>query len=274
MPRAGLRPSIVIAEAASLADDTGYEHLTLAALATRLNVAVPSLYKHVDGLDAIRRGIAILGLRELGAAMAEGLSRAAGRDGSAHVRALADAYRAYAGAHPGRYAATLRAAPPGDPEHTAAAEDVLQTVLAVLAERGLAGDGAVDATRALRAALHGFVTLEAAGGFGMPHDVGRCVRAHGPGAGSGLRRASPAVGCRPGAARTRRRRIPRGAANPDLRADAARDAPPDGRRVAALLRRARDPEAAPRRALRPTTATRPGPSRSPRRRRGPRRRPR
>jgi AcrR family transcriptional regulator len=173
VPRAGLRPSIVIAEAASLADDVGFDHLTLAALAARLKVAVPSLYKHVDGLGALRRGIAILALHELGAAMAEGLARAGGEDSSAHVRALAAAYRAYAGAHPGRYAATLRAAPPGDPEHVAASEAVLERVLAVLAERGLEGEDAIDATRALRAALHGFVSLEAAGGFGMPQDVGR-----------------------------------------------------------------------------------------------------
>jgi Tetracyclin repressor-like, C-terminal domain len=31
----------------------------------------------------------------------------------------------------------------------------------------------VDATRALRSALHGFVMLENAGGFGLPRDVDR-----------------------------------------------------------------------------------------------------
>jgi hypothetical protein len=38
---------------------------------------------------------------------------------------------------------------------------------------GLSGDDAVDATRALRAALHGFVVLEAAHGFGVAADVDR-----------------------------------------------------------------------------------------------------
>ena len=38
---------------------------------------------------------------------------------------------------------------------------------------GLHGDDAVDAIRALRAVLHGFVTLEAQGGFGLPADVDR-----------------------------------------------------------------------------------------------------
>ena len=174
MPRAGLTPSIVVARGADLADEIGFDRLTLAALASRLGVAVPSLYKHVGGLDALRRGIAILALGELGDAMSGALAGTADSpDSSAQVRALADAYRAYAAANPGRYAATLRAAPPGDAEHAAAGDAILRIVFAVLATRGLAGEDAVDATRALRAALHGFVALEAAGGFGMPQDVGR-----------------------------------------------------------------------------------------------------
>ena len=47
----------------------------------------------------------------------------------------------------------------------------MEIVFAVLAGYGLSGDDAVHATRVLRAALHGFVTLEASGGFGMPQDT-------------------------------------------------------------------------------------------------------
>ncbi|MFM9878424.1 MAG: TetR-like C-terminal domain-containing protein [Rhodoglobus sp.] len=38
---------------------------------------------------------------------------------------------------------------------------------------GLTGDDEIDAIRSLRSALHGFVALEAAGGFGLPLDVDR-----------------------------------------------------------------------------------------------------
>ncbi|MEX1296689.1 MAG: TetR family transcriptional regulator, partial [Candidatus Limnocylindrales bacterium] len=69
MPRAGLSTDIVVHEAADLADEIGYDALTLTALATRLNVAVPSLYKHVGGLDALRRQVALLAVEELGSAM-------------------------------------------------------------------------------------------------------------------------------------------------------------------------------------------------------------
>jgi AcrR family transcriptional regulator len=159
-----------VAAAAELADETGWERLTLAALAARLGVRLPSLYKHIDSLDGLRRDVAVLAVTELGAAMS---AAAVGRAGGEAVRAVADAYRDYGTAHPGRYAATVRAPAADDAAHTAAAESVLRVVLAVLAGYGLTGDDAVDATRALRAALHGFVTLETGGGFGMPVDVDR-----------------------------------------------------------------------------------------------------
>jgi AcrR family transcriptional regulator len=170
VPRAGLSHPAVVTGAAELADEIGFDRLTLAALAARLGVRLPSLYKHIDSLDGLRRDVAVLAVTELGATIS---AAAVGRAGSDALRAVADAYRRYGQAHPGRYAATIRAPGADDAEHTAAAEGVLRVVLAVLAGYGLAGNDAIDATRALRAGLHGFVALEAGGGFGMPVDVDR-----------------------------------------------------------------------------------------------------
>jgi AcrR family transcriptional regulator len=168
MPRVGLTPQRVVEEAGAVADAGGLDRLTLAAVAERFGVAIPSLYKHVDGLDGLRRDLAVLAVRELTAA----LSRAAvGRAGRDALHGIAGAYRAYATAHPGRYAATVRAPAPGDAEHQAAAEDALAVFHAVLAGYGITGPDAIDAIRGLRAALHGFVALEAAGGFGLPQSV-------------------------------------------------------------------------------------------------------
>lgn len=170
MPRVGLNQQIVVREAARLADEVGLDQLTLAALAARLTVALPSLYKHVRGLDALVQKLSALATAEL----AEELGRAAvGRARGEAVRALALAYRDYARRHPGRYPATQRVPDPTDPEHVAAAERAIGTIYAVLTGYGLDGDAAVDATRALRSALHGFVSLVAAGGFGLPRDLDR-----------------------------------------------------------------------------------------------------
>jgi AcrR family transcriptional regulator len=170
VPRAGLNRGAVVGAAAVLADEVGWEQLTLAGLAARLGVRLPSLYKHIDSLDGLRRDVAVLALGELGAALG---AAAVGRSGGDALRALAGAYRDYARQHPGRYAATVRAPAPGDVDHDAAAEGVLRVVFAVLAGYRLTGEDAVDATRALRATLHGFVVLEAGGGFGMPVSVDR-----------------------------------------------------------------------------------------------------
>jgi AcrR family transcriptional regulator len=153
---------------ARLADEAGLDRLTLAGVAAQVGVRLPSLYKHVGGLEDLQRGVAVLALREL----AERLSAAAvGRAGSDALRALAEAYRRYAQERPGRYAATLRAPAPDRDEHTQAADVVVEIVFAVLRGYGLAGDDLVHATRILRSSLHGFVALEAAGGFGLPDSV-------------------------------------------------------------------------------------------------------
>jgi AcrR family transcriptional regulator len=167
MPRAGLSAEAVTEAGAELADDEGLDAVTLAALAARLGVRPPSLYAHVGGLGDLRARIAARGAEQL----AERLqAAAAGRAGADALAAVAEAYRAYARAHPGAYAALQRV--PGRSARAAeASERVVAVVLAVLGGYGLEGDQALHATRAIRSALHGFVLLEAEQGFGLPLDV-------------------------------------------------------------------------------------------------------
>lgn len=60
---------------------------------------------------------------------------------------------------------------PRDAEVWAASEKVLSGVVAVVAGDGLSEDQTIHAVRAIRAALHGFVSLESAGGFGLPQEI-------------------------------------------------------------------------------------------------------
>jgi AcrR family transcriptional regulator len=168
MPRAGLSSDAVVDAAAALADAEGLEALTLARLAQTLGVRSPSLYVHVDGLEDLRRRLAIRGSRELADALRDA---AVGRSRGEALHAIAAAYRQYARGHSGAYAAAQRAPAPGDEPAAAAAGAVVDVVLAVLAGYGLRGVDAIHATRAVRAALHGFAGLEAIGGFGLKVDV-------------------------------------------------------------------------------------------------------
>jgi AcrR family transcriptional regulator len=170
VPRAGLSEERVVEEAEQLADEGG--PVTLAALATRLGVQTPSLYKHVAGADDLQRLVAIRARHEL----ADVLTRATvGKSAADAVDALAVAYRDWAMAHPGRYATTLRAPDPDDPTDMEVSSRAIQVIFDALAGFGLTGDDAIDATRLIRSTLHGFVTLIAAGAFELP-DLERSFR--------------------------------------------------------------------------------------------------
>lgn len=161
MPRAGLTRDRVIDEAMSAVDDG---ELSLAVIAERLGVRVPSLYKHVDSLDDLVRSVSTRCVTELTMVMRDAAVGVARDDA---VRSLARAYRVWAKQHPGRYRLAQRAPAPGDAEAIAAASAAVDVVVTTLAGFGFDPDAEVDAVRGLRAAIHGFVSLEAAGGFGM-----------------------------------------------------------------------------------------------------------
>ncbi len=169
MPRAGLSPDVIVSEAALLADRDGLAALTLADLAAHLGVRSPSLYKHVGGLPDLHRRLAVQGLGELSAAMAGAPGSAA--SASARLHHLGHAYRRFATERPGLYAATLRAPAAAEPDVAKAARDLTAFVLRLLASFGLPRTDLVHAARSVRSALHGFVALEAIGGFGLPQSV-------------------------------------------------------------------------------------------------------
>lgn len=168
MPRAGLTRSRIVAEAAVVADETGLDRLTLAAVAKRCGVSLPGLYKHIDSLDAVKRDLAVQAVRDLTGAMAMAAAGLSGRDA---LHAVATAYRDFGRAHPGAAAAGIRAPAPDDTEHQAAGLAAVTLLASVLKGYGIRDADTVDAIRSIRAVLHGFTALEAAGGFGLPQSV-------------------------------------------------------------------------------------------------------
>lgn len=168
MPRVGLTRDRVAAVAADLADEAGFDQLSLSAVAKQVGVSQPALYKHVAGLDALRRDVAVLAVGELVEVLRSARDGLHGREA---LHAVADAYRDHGARHPGRIAAAARAPRPDDEEHARAGGAAVAELLAVLADYDLTGEDAVHAVRTVRACLHGFVVLEAAGGFGLPQSV-------------------------------------------------------------------------------------------------------
>lgn len=170
MPRAGLNTDRVVTEAAVMADEVGPNKLTLAALAVRLGVRQPSLYKHIESLESLQQRIALHAKAELADVMGQA---AIGRARDDALGAVARAYRAWALDHPGRYQAAQRPPAPGDIDDEEISARAVQVLAAVTGGYDLDGACAIDAMRAFRAALHGFVSLEASGAFALPESVDR-----------------------------------------------------------------------------------------------------
>jgi AcrR family transcriptional regulator len=123
----------VVASAAGLADEIGFQGVTMGLLADRLGVRAPSLYKHVGGLGGVRHRLAILALTELGEVVRDAAAGRSGRDALAAMLA--------AGAR------------------------VANLIAAVLRGYGLGEDEMSHAIRVIRSTVHGFAALEASRGF-------------------------------------------------------------------------------------------------------------
>ncbi|MFF4846127.1 TetR/AcrR family transcriptional regulator [Streptomyces collinus] len=161
MVRVGLTPERLTLAGAELADEVGFDQVTVSALARRFDVKVASLYSHLKNSQELKTRIALFALEELADRVADALAGRAGKDALA---AFADAYRDYAREHPGRYdAARLRL----DPETAAASAGVrhAQMTRAILRGYHLSEPDQTHAVRMLGSVFHGYVSLELAGGF-------------------------------------------------------------------------------------------------------------
>jgi AcrR family transcriptional regulator len=147
--------------AAELADEIGFDKVTVSAVARRLGVKDPSLYAHIENARELKVRVALLALEELADKAAAALAGRAGKDA---LVAFANAYREYAKKYPGRYAASHFELDP-ETAATSAAPRHAEMTRAILRGYDLPEPDQTDAVRFLGSTFHGYVSLELAGGF-------------------------------------------------------------------------------------------------------------
>jgi AcrR family transcriptional regulator len=167
MPRAGLSPDAVVDVALALIDEKGLDALSLSAVADRAGVATPSLYKHVGSLADLRMLMSVRITLQVRAIFADAVM---GRSRDDAVEALLRAYRAYVLENPARYA-LVPLNPLSQPQQEEAGRAVLAIFGAVMRGYDLEDAAATHAIRRMRAVVHGFATIEAGGGYGLPEDI-------------------------------------------------------------------------------------------------------
>ena len=168
MARAGLTVDRVVEAAADLADEVGFENVTLSALARHFGVKDASLYSHIRNLRELRVRVALLAGGEMIDRIAEAVAGRAGKDA---LTAFAGAYREYALEHPGRYAATQIPVDQDLVADSPALRRTAEITYGMLRAYGLDEPDLTDAVRLLRSTFHGYCHLESSGAFGHPRDV-------------------------------------------------------------------------------------------------------
>ncbi|GAA2440543.1 TetR-like C-terminal domain-containing protein [Actinomadura vinacea] len=161
MVRAGVTVERLTLAAAELADDVGFDNVTVAALARRFGVKEASLYSHIKNARDLKTRVALLALAELADQVAAAVAGRAGKDA---LVAFAGAYRDYAKRHPGRYAAARMKLDLETAAMSAAGRHAEMT-RAILRGYELSDPDQTDAVRMLGSVFHGYVSLETAGAF-------------------------------------------------------------------------------------------------------------
>ena len=150
-------------------EEDGLAGLTMQAVALRVGVRAPSLYKRVAGREELVGLVTGATVEALGERLA---TVARSGDPRRDLEALARALRAFARATPAGYGLIFVPGPTAtrpDPEVLAKASE---PVLSVAAE--LAGpEHALEAARTVTAWAHGFISMELAGAFRLGGDVDR-----------------------------------------------------------------------------------------------------
>ena len=153
------RRNEILHAARELVEQEGLEALTMRALAARVGIRAPSLYKHLPSKRELERNLVLLALDELGAT----LSAAAAKNEP--LDAVAAAYRRFALERPHLYRLLAERSVAADGFELVAAAPLLKVV------------GSVRRARATWAWLHGMVQLELAGRFEPGADLDAAWRA-------------------------------------------------------------------------------------------------
>ena len=148
----------IVAAGREILEASGPQGLTMQAVAARVGVRAPSLYKRVRDREALLTAVATASIDALTARLED-----AGDD----LDALAHAYRDFAHDHPEGFRIMFTTAAPHDALERSAAP-LIRAAAALVGE-----DDALDAARLVTAWATGFLQMELSGAFRLGGDVDR-----------------------------------------------------------------------------------------------------
>lgn len=157
----------IVAAARAILEADGLDAVTMQAVALRVGVRAPSLYKRVADRSALIRSVTEAITNELGDALRRPQDAGSPAD---ELRAIARRYRAFVHANPQSYGLLFANLAPGMAPDAVALAALGRPIVAAVAE--LVGEAdALPAARTIVAWAHGFTSMELAGAFRLGGDI-------------------------------------------------------------------------------------------------------
>jgi AcrR family transcriptional regulator len=157
----------IVGAARAILEEDGLDAVTMQAVADRVGVRAPSLYKHVADRTALIRAVSEAVTADLAVVMQ--IARPA-HDPKDDLRVIARRYRTFVRRNPVGYGLLFaRVEPDALPDASVLA--ALGEPIVAATRRVVGEDGALEAARTFVAWAHGFTSLELAGGFRLGGDL-------------------------------------------------------------------------------------------------------
>ena len=165
---------MVIKTACDLADSKGLNNVSLKAVAEALNIRTPSLYNHIENIEALLRETAHVGMREMNRRMT---MCSIGKTGDDAIKSSAAEYFGYMIEHPGIYE-TIQWATWNGNEQTAEIFGEYTSLLKLLiCSCGFDEEQAEDVLNILTGFIHGYTTMQLRFAFENPEKAKKSLKA-------------------------------------------------------------------------------------------------
>ena len=153
----GITKGIIIREAEKLIEENGISHFSLHVLAQRLHIKTASLYSHISGMDEILEEASMDILHQYHDYQMKTIKEKNGRDA---LLSLAISERTYAQEHFSFYDLIMNLQLSDNERLKEEASCLIQPIMTILDQYDLNQNQKVNAERAFRASVFGFISQE------------------------------------------------------------------------------------------------------------------
>lgn len=168
MSRADIAKSVIINKAVELANEIGFEKVTLKLLASNLNIKPPSLYNHINGLEDLQKEVMLYGWKQLEERVIEAAIGVTGYDA---LESMGRAFYKYSTENPGVFDAMLWYNKFQSDEMQDATKRIFSVIYKIFSTLNISQENCDHLIRTYRAFLEGYILLVNNNAFGHPLSI-------------------------------------------------------------------------------------------------------